>query len=338
MAACDKGLVSATEIDGRTYALGSSCSGQAKWQEGKGRGQVQLEEGGKQELIALTAVAITPDGRYTVAGSEWGQLLLLGMQRSAPECYNVQLPDCSTILAASISPDGHNVTGISSSDGVRTWEWKLQTLHKEPVTLPASTLRKDLHLSSDGKRATGEYKYWLATCRIGRPFKEVTNLSISLISSCSATPDGRFAATGHDDKTARIWDLEQATWFTGLALSAPVLELPNSLPEGPHRHSQHRRHLAPCQARGFRQSPPGGPTCVAAIDLRLDALSSHGIRGVDTQPPSTRGKCEMGVTSQTLATESHCLYVNQAVDRLKAQRAPFATRQSAVLDTMDSFA
>ena len=138
------------------------------------------------------------------------------MQRSAPECYNVQLPDCSSILAASISPDGQNVTGISSSDGVRTWEWKLQTLHKEPVTLPGSSEFSHLHISSDGELATGVYDFELVTRRIGGKVKRLMRTTVSGVTSCIITPDGRFAATGHNDHRVRVWDVERGTRIASL--------------------------------------------------------------------------------------------------------------------------
>jgi WD40 repeat protein len=154
---------------------------------------------------AVTSVAVTPDGRYVVSGSE-DQTVRVWELATGKEVRRLtgHLGDVESVA---VTPDGRYI--LSGGDDTTLRLWELAT--GEEIRLFAG---HEGHVRSVAVTPDGRYVVsgsWDRTVRIWElaTGKEVRRLTGHLfpVESVAVTPDGRYILSGGDDATLRVWDL-----------------------------------------------------------------------------------------------------------------------------------
>ena len=164
---------------------------------------------------AIYTVAISPDGRWLVTGSEDHTARVWDLQAADVAASAVDLSGHKDgITALAISPDGRWLVTGSGDDTAQVWD-----LHAPDVAASAVVLRGHegaiyaVAISPDGR--------WLVTGSTDRTARvwdlraaDVAASAVVLrghesdITAVAISPDGRWLVSGSDDSTARVWPLQ----------------------------------------------------------------------------------------------------------------------------------
>ena len=151
----------------------------------------------------VTSVAVTPDGRYVVSGSDDSTVRVWDWQ-NGKEARRLT-GHSNRVLSVAVTPDGRYVVSGSADSTVRVWDWQngkevwRLTGHQSGVTSVAVT--------PDGRYVVSGSDDW--TVRVwdwqnGQEVRRLTGHSNRVL-SVAVTPDGRFVISGSDDRTVRVW-------------------------------------------------------------------------------------------------------------------------------------
>ena len=188
--------------------------------EGQTLAQVQTRQEGNQLLFpwlrcqrvfahgheqAITAVAVTADGRFGVSGSRDSTLRLWDL--ATAECLRVYDRYRTAITAVALTPDGRFI--ISGSDDGTLCLWKFEAAeyvrlfegHKAEVTAAAVT-PDGLYLVS-GSQDHALRLWELATGKCARTFEGHQGG----VNAVALAPNGRFLVSGGQDHALRLWDV-----------------------------------------------------------------------------------------------------------------------------------
>ncbi len=158
---------------------------------------------GQRETVY--AVAVTPDGKRVVSGSEDRTLKVWDLESG--QVLQTLSGHGDWVRAVALTPDGQRAVSGSDDGTLKVWDLasgkEIHTLsgHSEDVGAVA--------LTPDGQRAVSgsddkTLKVWdLASG------KEIHTLSghSEDVGAVALTPDGQRAVSGSDDKTLKVWDL-----------------------------------------------------------------------------------------------------------------------------------
>ncbi|AFZ14017.1 WD40 repeat-containing protein [Crinalium epipsammum PCC 9333] len=161
---------------------------------------------------SVRAVAITPDGKTAVSGSDDTTLKVWDLQTGT--ALSTLTGHNDSVIAVAITADGKTAVSGSHDNTLKVWDLKtgtaLSTLtgHNDSVIAVAIT--------ADGKTAvSGSHdntlKVW--DLKTGTALSTLTAHSF-WVQAVAITADGRTAVSGSDDNTLKVWDLK-----TGTALS-----------------------------------------------------------------------------------------------------------------------
>ena len=139
---------------------------------GPGAGRAAGDPGGPWRLGSV-AVAVTPDGRRAVSGSDDRTLKVWDLEQGA--------------LLATL--EGHGA-GVSGGGG------------------DAGRAARGLGLCTIGRSRSGTW----SRARCWRPWRAMALQVLAV----AVTPDGRRAVSGSDDRTLKVWDLEQGALLSTL--------------------------------------------------------------------------------------------------------------------------
>ncbi len=120
----------------------------------------------------VTAVAVTPDGRYAVSGSLDKTLKVWDL--TTGQAVRTLTGHASYVTAVTVTPDGRYSVSGSADNALKVWELA----------------------TGQAVRTLNGYPWWV--------------LFHSGILAVAVTPDGRYAISGSDDTTLKVWDLEQS--------------------------------------------------------------------------------------------------------------------------------
>ena len=151
------------------------------------------------------AVAVTPDGRRVVSGSEDSSLRVWKFETGEP--LHTLAGHTGSVRAVAVTPDGRRVVSGADDNTLRVWDLEtgqtLRTLegHTGGVCAVAVT--------SDGRRLiSGSWDKTVRLWDLGTGTCEATLTGhMEGVTSVAVTPDGRLAISGSWDKTVRLWDL-----------------------------------------------------------------------------------------------------------------------------------
>jgi WD40 repeat protein len=152
---------------------------------------------------AVTAVAITPDGRQVVTGSNDGRFRVWNLATGGEERASTEI--FGYISAVAISPDGRYVVAGGDSD-IAIWDISTGgLLHTWPVHSRVLAVA----IAPDGRHAvTGTFN-GTVTVRVlptGGVVSTFTGHSED-VAAVAITPDGRLAISGGGDKALKVWNL-----------------------------------------------------------------------------------------------------------------------------------
>jgi DNA-binding beta-propeller fold protein YncE len=164
----------------------------------------------------VLSVAVTPDGKYVVSGSE-DKTVRVWELATGKEVRRF-MGHRSGVNRVAVTPDGQYVVSGSHDETVRLWELATGkevrpfTGHKNWVSSVAVT--------PDGKYIVSGS--WDNTVRLwelatGQEVRQFTGHE-SWVRSVAVTPDGQYVVSGSDDKTVRLWELatgKEVRRFTG---------------------------------------------------------------------------------------------------------------------------
>ena len=153
----------------------------------------------------VTSVALTPDGKKALSGSEDKTVRLWDCQTG--EEIHIFRGHIREINSVALSTDGKRALSGSSDNSVRLWDCQtgeqikiLEMLHRDVVSSVA--------FSPDGKRVLSgswDKSVRLWDCQTGEMIKTFEGHEGN-VNSVAFSPDGKWVLSGSDDTTVRLWD------------------------------------------------------------------------------------------------------------------------------------
>ncbi len=167
---------------------------------------------------AVNSVAVTPDGKYIVSGSD-DQTVRVWELATGQEVRRFRAGLLSAVKTLAVTPDGkYVVSGMDINGTVRLWELATGKVvrrfrgHRVGVNSVAVTPHGRYVVSGGWD---GTVRLWeLAT---GQEVRRFTGHE-DWVRSVAVTPDGKYVVSGSRDGTVRVWDLaaaQEVRRFTG---------------------------------------------------------------------------------------------------------------------------
>ncbi|MDO8728066.1 MAG: DUF4062 domain-containing protein [Candidatus Methanoperedens sp.] len=176
----------------------------------------------------VNAVAITPDGRFVITGSDDKTIKIWDLAMGT--CLRTMEGNESRVEVVAVTPDGH--FAISGSFG--TFKvWNIET-GKYIKTLKMLIYNvKAMVVTPDGQYLVisnyNNVNVW--NLETGECLKTLEGHT-DFVNAVTVTSDGRFAITGSSDKTIKIWDLEIKASFNSMERHTEVIRSVAITPDG----------------------------------------------------------------------------------------------------------
>ena len=152
------------------------------------------------------AVAVTPDGRHVVSGSDDNTLRVWDL--ATGETKTTLQGHTSSVNAVAVTPDGRHVVSGSADHTLRVWD--LATGETKTTLQGHTSSVNAVAVTPDGRHVVSgsgdnTLRVWdLATGKTKTTLQGHT----SWVNAVAVTPDGRHVVSGSDDHTLRVWDLK----------------------------------------------------------------------------------------------------------------------------------
>lgn len=151
----------------------------------------------------VQSVAISPDGRYIVSGSNDKNIKIWEFA-TGKLLRTIHLSD--GVNSVAISPDGRYI--VSGAGSVGVWELatgrNLSTLNQTPPVYSVAISPNGFYFASGAWNSTNVWDLYTRS-------ELFTINQTSPVYSVAFSPDGRYIASGLDDGTINIWDLDTET-------------------------------------------------------------------------------------------------------------------------------
>jgi WD40 repeat protein len=155
---------------------------------------------------AISAVVVSPDGAAVVCGHADGSVTIWDPGSSPPRLVARLGTHADVVFAACFSPDGATLLTGDGLGVLRLWDWRARSLITQ-IQAHAGAINDCVVLAGGSRLITvGDD----ARVRIGPLRSEhptTTPLSV-VVGCCSVSEPEGYLATGSDDGTIRIWELE----------------------------------------------------------------------------------------------------------------------------------
>ncbi|QYZ78072.1 TIR domain-containing protein [Methanofollis formosanus] len=188
---------------------------------------------------SISAIAMTPDSRHLISGFDDGFLKVWDLKTREEKAIlgshrgRLLSGQVATIL---VTPDGQHVVS-GSRDTLKFWNL---SDFEEVYSLNSQIERFDsIALTPDGRRivsgsnnhtlkirdlATGKEIFTLAESRPGDQEEQPTSTR-DPVTAVVLTWDGRYAISGSEDRTLKIWDLEKRAFVTSFVAEGEINDL-----------------------------------------------------------------------------------------------------------------
>jgi len=154
---------------------------------------------------SVRSVALSPDGRYALSGSDDHTLRL--WELATGTCLRTLEGHTNAVRSVALSPDGRYALSGSDDHTLRLWELAtgtcLRTFEGHTDWVSSVALSHDGRSALSGSRDRTLRLWELATGRCLRTFEGHTDS----VNSVALSPDGRYALSGSYDRTLRLWEL-----------------------------------------------------------------------------------------------------------------------------------
>ncbi|MBW2638228.1 MAG: hypothetical protein JRC86_12065, partial [Deltaproteobacteria bacterium] len=155
---------------------------------------------------SVRAVAVTPDGRRAVSGSNDDTIKVWDLENG--QSIRTMEGHNDSVRAVAVTPDGRRAVLGLYNKTIKVWDLEngqsIRTMegHNDSVRAVAVTL--------DGRRAvsgSGDKTIKVWDLKNGQNIRTMKGHNDS-VRAVAVTPNGRRAVSGSDDKTIKVWDLE----------------------------------------------------------------------------------------------------------------------------------
>ena len=179
----------------------------------------------------VNSIAMTPDGKKLVSGSDDKTIIAWDISTGKPTLYLKEPGHSKGVKSVAITPDGKKIVSGSDDKTIKVWDintGKLELSIEEPGGHSKGI--KSVAITPDGKKIVSgsddkTIKVWdINTGKLELSIEEPGGHSKG-IKSVAITPDGKKIVSGSDDKTIKVWDINTGK----LELS---IEEPNGHSEG----------------------------------------------------------------------------------------------------------
>jgi GTPase SAR1 family protein len=154
----------------------------------------------------VNCVAITPDGRRAVSGSDDNTVRVWDLE--SMKSVSIFVGHTDPVAGVAITPDGKRAVAGSMDNTVRVWD--LESMKSISILKGHTDPVVGVAITSDSRRAVSGS--WDNTVRVWdlESMKCVSILKghTDAVRGVAITSDGRRAVSGSDDNTVRAWDLE----------------------------------------------------------------------------------------------------------------------------------
>ena len=171
---------------------------------------------GRKHSAPVTSVAISPDGRYLITGSEDHTAKLWDI--ASGEELRSFAGHSDRIYSVAVSPDGRSLITGSKDKTAKLWE--IESGKEVRSFAGHSDAVSSVAVSPDGRYLISGS--WDKTAKLwdietGEEVRSFAGHS-KAVSSVAISPDGRYLITGSGDQTAKLWDIasgEEVHSFAG---------------------------------------------------------------------------------------------------------------------------
>ncbi|MBD2339581.1 hypothetical protein H6G64_21645 [Calothrix sp. FACHB-156] len=157
---------------------------------------------------SVNALALTPDGKYVISGSDDNTLKVWNWQTG--EELRTLNGHSSYVNALALTPDGKYVISGSLDSTLKVWNWQtgeeLRTLNGHSKSVEALALTSDSKYVITGSSDT-TLKVW--DWQTGEELRTLAGHTSS-VNAVALTSDGKYAISGSGDTTLKVWN-----WQTG---------------------------------------------------------------------------------------------------------------------------
>jgi WD40 repeat protein len=179
---------------------------------------------------AVTAVAVTPDGRRAVSGSLDNTLLVWDLKSGETE--RALEGHGGVVRAVAVTRDGRRAVSGSGDSSLQVWD-----LESGQMVLTLKGHRREVDgvaVTPDGRHAVSAsedqtLRVW--DLKSGKTVRTLKGHTAGVL-AVAVTPDGRHAVSGSLDKTLRVWDLESGQTVRTLEGHTDVVEAVAVTPDG----------------------------------------------------------------------------------------------------------